>query len=348
MARLIALRLLESYFRHRWLYLLPVLLLLAAGVAYTVVAEPVYIVRGVIYVQPSSLLESLLAVQDEPFAKLMPADATASEIDELLQTRAFVRAVIANTDLEAEMSGSEEEVEEVIDETREAIWAEAQGNNQVMIAAAHEDPLLAYQLSQGMVDSYIQWRVNLDREDSVAAQAFFADLITGYQEDAERARAALQEYLDTHPAPLRGERPPNELIEIDRLEEAISLAQTRYTNALDKEEEARLAMAQAEGNVRRTYYLLDAPQMPVEPVMSLRRVVMNVAIFTGVGLLLSVLGIAGGALLDRSVRFPLDLEQTTDVPVLAMVPADDTTPQARKRRRREAAETEAAPATSRA
>jgi uncharacterized protein involved in exopolysaccharide biosynthesis len=348
MARLIALRLLESYFRHRWLYLLPVVLLLAAGVAYySFFAEPVYIVRGVLYVQPTSLLESLLAVSNEPFTSLTPADATASEIDELLQTRAFVRAVIANTDLEARMGESEQVVEETLEEAREAVWAEAQGKNQVMIAAAHEDPLIAFQLSQGMVDSYIQWRVNSDREESAAAQAFFAELISGYQADVDRERDALRAYLDTHPAPFRGERPASEQLEIDRLEGAISLAQSRHSSALDKEEDARLAMAQAEGNVRRTYYLIDAPTLPVEPITSLRRVARNVAIFGGVGALLSVVGIVGGALLDRSVRFPLDLEQTTKVPVLAMVPEDSGGRRARSRRRQsESAET--APAPSRA
>jgi hypothetical protein len=356
MVRLIILRLLESFFRHRWLNLLPVVLLLAAGVAYySFFASPVYIVRGVLYVQSTSLLTSLLAVGDRPFTTLTPAAATAAEIDELLQTRAFVRAVIANTDLEGQMSLGEQVVEETIEEARKAVWAEAQGSNQVLVAAAHEDPVIAYQLSQGLVDSYIQWRINSDREESAAAQAFFADLIAGYREDVEVARAALQEYLDTRPAPFRGERPANEAMEIGRLENAISLAQTRYASALDKEEDARLAMAQAEGNVRRTYYLIDAPAIPVEPVTSLRRVARNLAVFGGVGLLLSLLGIAGGALLDRTVRFPLDLEQTSDVPVLAMVPADRPERLSRRARRRrqrlireEAEEAERTPATTRA
>lgn len=353
MARLIVLRLLESFFRHRWLNLLPVVLLLGAGVAYYgFLAEPVYIVRGVLYVQPTSLLESLLPLPNEPFTTLTPADATASEIDELLQTRAFVRAVIANTDLEAQMSLGEEVVEETIEEAREAVWAQAQGKNQVLVAAAHENPLIAYQLAQGMVDSYIQWRINSDREESAAAQAFFADLIAGYREDVEMARAALRDYLDTHPAPFRGERPANEVLEIGRLEGAITLAQTRYASALDKEEDARLAMARAEGNVRRTYYLIDAPAIPVEPVTSLRRVARSLAIFGGAGVLLSVISVTGSALLDRTVRFPLDLEQTSDVPVLALVPADKPARQSRRerrrrRRRQQAEEAEAAAATGR-
>ncbi|MDT8307220.1 MAG: lipopolysaccharide biosynthesis protein [Anaerolineae bacterium] len=348
MARLIVLRLLESYFRHRWLNLLPVVLLLGVGIAYySFFAEPVYIVRGVLYVQQRSLLESLLPLPDEPFTSLTPAEATATEINELLQTSAFVRAIIANTDLEAQMSQGGEIIEETIEEVREAVWADAQGQNQVLVAAAHEHPLIAYQLSQGMVDSYIQWRINSDREESAAAQAFFAELIAGYRDEVDAARAALQNYLDTHPAPFRGERPPNEQIEINRLEGEITLAQTRFANALDKEEDARLAMARAEGNVRRTYYLIDAPSIPVEPATSLRRVARSLAIFGGAGVLLSLLLITGGALLDRTVRFPLDLEQGSDVPVLAMVPADKPAQKQGQELPQPQKETEPAPAPGR-
>lgn len=181
MFRLVILRLLESYFRHRWLYLLPMVLLLAAGIVYyAFYAEPVYIVRGVLYVQQKSLLESLLPLPTEPFTSATPAEATAREIDDLLQTRSFIRAIIANTELESEMARGEEVVEDTIKDVRDAVWASAQGRNQVLIAAAYEDPVLAYQLSQGVVDSYIQWRVNADREESAAAQAFFTELIAGY------------------------------------------------------------------------------------------------------------------------------------------------------------------------
>lgn len=134
-------------------------------------------------------------------------------------------------------------------------------------------------------------------------------------------------------------------MEIRRLQEEIDLAQSRYANALDKEENTRLAMSQAESTVRRTYFLIDAPTLPVEPVTSIRRVAQSIAIFGAVGAMLSLLAVVGGALLDRTVRFPLDLEATTDVTVLAMVPASDQQRRAEKKRRR-VKTTETAPAPS--
>ncbi len=42
MFRLISLRLMESYFRHRWLYLLPVVVMVALAVASFYTAKPKY------------------------------------------------------------------------------------------------------------------------------------------------------------------------------------------------------------------------------------------------------------------------------------------------------------------
>lgn len=325
MARLIILRLLESYFRHRWLYLLPAVLMLGvAAVYYLVIAEPVYIVRGVVYVQRDTLLSSLITVREEPFTASTPAQATADEVDELLQTDAFIRSLIEETDLEPRMSLGRSEVQDTIKDVRDAVWVEPQGNNQLEVAAAHEDPDVAYQLASALVDRYVQWRINAEHKESATATAFFEDLITTYRSELETVRGELESYLEAHPEPFFGERPPNEQLEIRRLESDINLAQSRLAAVLDKEENARLATAQAESNVRNAYFLVDAPAPPVESAFSLRTLARNLIIFGGVGLLLSLLGIVGGAVLDRAPRFPLDVEIPTGLPVLAMVPAVDT------------------------
>jgi hypothetical protein len=47
---------------------------------------------------------------------------------------------------------------------------------------------------------------------------------------------------------------------------------------------------------------------------------MGPAIFVVVGIILTIVCIIGGALLDRSFRFPLDVLTSLDLPVLALVP----------------------------
>jgi capsular polysaccharide biosynthesis protein len=325
MARLIALRLTETYFRHRWLYWLPTVLMLVLGAAYFgYFAERVYIVRGVLYVQSDSLLNSLTAVLEQgAFTSATPAEYTASQIDELLQTNSFIRSIIAETRLEEQMDQGPVVVEELISETREAVWVEVQGSNQLMVAAAHDDPNVAYELANGLVNRFVQWRINADRRESATARDFFSGLITAYQVDLDGARASLQTYLEEHPEPIFGERPASEELEIERLRAAVQMAQTRYSAVIDKEESARLALVQVESNVNHTYFLIDSPTIPVKSATSLRSLARNVVLVTAVGTLLSVVALVGAMLLDRSPRFPLEFESRTGLPVLAMVPVSE-------------------------
>jgi uncharacterized protein involved in exopolysaccharide biosynthesis len=320
MVRLISLRLLESYFRHRWLYLLPILLMAIAAVIYYLTLKPVYIVRGVLYVQKDSLLSELTSLNTESFSIYTPAEATTQEFNELLQTDAFVRAIIQQTDLEQTLGTGDMSVAETIKEVRKQVWVEAQGNNQVMIGGAYEDPVIAYQLSNAAVESFIQWRINAERQQSVSAQAFFAGLIETYRTDLDNARAELEQYLAAHPEQLRGKRPEIEQLEIDRMRGTIDLARARYASVLDKDESARLSMAQAESDTRQSYFLIDAPAIPTAPETSLRKTAVNMVIFVVAGVMLSIVAIIGGMLLDRSFRLPVDVQYGLGLPVLALLP----------------------------
>jgi hypothetical protein len=175
-------------------------------------------------------------------------------------------------------------------------------------------------LVNAVVDNYVQWQINEDLTESTVAQEFFQDLTDDYRADLNQVRQELDEYLITHPEPERGERPQLEQIQIARLEGNVRLAETRFSTAVENDEVARLAMTQSESSAQQSYFLIDAPQVPLGPEVSLKDLVVNVAIFVIVGTILSGVGIAGGALLDRSLRVPLDVHHGLDLPVLASLP----------------------------
>ncbi len=320
MVRLVLLRLSESYFRHRWLYLVPIALFIGAAGVYYAVREPKYRADGVVYVQKESLLASLTSIRDVPFSWNTPAKDTSTEILDLLQTDAFVRAIIIKTDLEEQMAEGPQAVEDTIEEARKAVWAIPLGNNQVQVSAAHEDPQIAYQLVNAIIENYIEWKVNGDRVEGEAALSFFENLTQVYKEELETARQELEDYLRTHPEPLRGNRPDLEMVEIERLQSKLRLAETRYAKALDNVENARLALAQVDNDANQTYLIIDAPTVPLEPEVSLKQTVLELGVFIAVGFLLSGIGIGGGALLDRTFRFPVDVQNLLSLPVLATVP----------------------------
>ena len=320
MVRPALLRLLESYFRHRWLYLLPILVMLAIGVAYVITKPPTYISAGTLRIQKESLLASLTDLRSEGFSYVTPAEETVSELNELVNSNAFIRAVIRNTDLEGQMNDGREAVDRTINEARGAVWTRTLGNNLVLIGSSHEEPEVAFQLVRSTVNTYIGSKINESLTESEAAQAFFTDVIVTYRSDLAPAQRELIDYLTDHPEPIRGERPAIEEAEIARLRADVTDVQERLRNARINEENARLAQAQTESDVRQTYFELDSPSLPTEPSQSLRGMALTLVIFGAIGAFLSLIGVVGGALLDRTFRFPVDVRQSLHLPVLGMVP----------------------------
>lgn len=328
MLRLIVLRFLETYFRHRILYLLPIVLMGAAAGAYLATTDPTYASSGTLYVRKESLLASLNAVRNDGFVWNTAANVTVSDIQQLIQTEAFVRAVIDETDLRSEMADPVR-AEEVITAFRESITFSAIGENLVQYEVTFDSPELAGQLAAATVNVYKSWKLNIDQQESTVAQAFFAEQMGPYREELERAQSALEDFLEQYPDPVRGERPLAEQIQVQQFQTAIDTATTRLQGALDKEESARLAMSQAESDVNQSYLVIDAPKAPTEPETSLRQLALQIGIFVAVGVMLSVVAISAGALLDRSLRLPIDVRHELQLPLLAMV-VDTTTLKKRK------------------
>jgi capsular polysaccharide biosynthesis protein len=321
MVKLIVLRLLESFFRNRWLNLLPVVVLFVAGVGVAFLVPPDYEATGTMMIEKDTLLGSLTSPGNSTSLYVTAAQLTVDELNELLATDAFVRSAIQKTSLEANMGGNQEEVKQVFDEFRRSLTVTSVGSKLIELKGTHGDPVLAQQVAASTIESYIQWQINKDYQQSVVAQNFFANLITPYQEDLQNARNGLRDYLESYPEPLRGQRPPEEAIEIDRLQGAISLAEQRVAETLKNEESARLALAKAESLTRQTYIVIDTPVIP-EKSFSLRGAIITIIIFAFVGAFLSAAAVVGGALLDPSLRFPVDVKHALHLPVLATVALD--------------------------
>jgi uncharacterized protein involved in exopolysaccharide biosynthesis len=320
MMRLVILRLSESYFRHRWLNLIPIAIMLCAAGGFIALSQPEYISQGTLYVQKSSLLSSLTKIGDDGFSWSSPTQLTLNELSELLQTDAFVRSAIKKTSLEARMANGPDEVSIVTDVFRKATTVQMVGDNLIEISAKSNDPALAQQIAQATIEAYTQWKLNGDQQESAVAQSFFAEVIPPYQAELQKARDELKNYLIAHPQPLRGERPPEEQVQIAQFQAAIDTASTRLENALEKEESARLSKSQAESNVRQNYLVIDAPTLPTKPEQSVKVVALNASLFIVIGLMLSIISIVGGAVIDRTFRFPMDVQNNLTLPVLALIP----------------------------
>ncbi|NTU77962.1 MAG: lipopolysaccharide biosynthesis protein [Chloroflexales bacterium] len=320
MVRIVLLRFLESYFRHRWLYLLPIVIALGVGAVFVATASPVYVAAGRLYVEKDSLLASLTSTSSGGSLWVTASQATTNEITELIASQAFTRSAIQKTDLEKNMSGGAAAIDQAFTYFRSALSVQPQGDKLVEISATSEDPKLAQQMVLATMEAYIQWKLNSDFQESVAAQSFFQAQIQPYKDEVDKARGELIDYNNANPQPVRGERPPEEQMELDRLQADVKSAEERLAAAQANEESARLAQVKSESVTRQTFQVIDQPQMPTETTASLKDMIVNMAIFLGAGLFLSLAGIGAGALLDRSLCFPIDVRHGLSLPVLAMVP----------------------------
>ncbi len=339
MLKSVFLNLLERYFRHRWLNLLPLLILSMAMVVYLVFMKVDYVAEGSLYVGNQSLLVSLNNVSDTSSNSyfMTASQATSSEIGELMRTDAFVRAIIRQTNLEEKMSEGQTTIDEVFIDVRKAIGLTATGRNQVQITATTSDPVLAFQLVNSLIENYIQWKMNSKKTESQAAVDFFSELITKYKAEVDQSRADLKAYISTHPEPIRGSRPYLEQFEIDRLNGQITATQSRYTSALDKEENAKLSLQQIESDARQTYMVIDAPTVPLKPEISLKKLGLSAAAFLAIGAILSVALVVANMLLDTTVHFSQDVNLHLDLPVLATIPEFSSKPTHRLQKKKRAA-----------
>ena len=303
MLRLVLLRLLESYFRHRWLYLMPIVLMMGIGTVSFVNAKPVYTASSKLNVQDAF-------VREDAFYWVTPADATVDEFKRLLDTDAFVRAIVQQTNLENEINEGEK-VDDVIDEMRDAVQVQADGKNLVKVTSTHKDPQVAYQSAVATIGMYKLFKINANREESSTTQDFFAEQVEAHQNTLEEAREELKVYLEQHPEPIR----ETEALEIERLQSAIKQAEVRLANAQQNEENARLATDQVESDVLQTYRVTEV-NLPTERETSKKDALISVI----VGVILSAGGIIGGGLLDRTFRFPIDVRHGIGLPVLAVIP----------------------------
>ncbi len=313
-------RFLETYFRHRWLNLVPLLMMIVIGAVWLATAKPQYLAAGTMYVQNDTLLATLTSNQPAPTGWTSAADTTAGEIKSLLQTEAFVRAVVQQSDLEPEMSNGPRVVEQTLNRVRSEVSVQSLGQNMVVISAIDTSPAVAQQLSAGVMQYYIQWRENTNRSDSAAAQTYFQNLIPTYQAALNTARQDLQAYLSQHPDPVRGSRPTDEQLQISWLEAAVQDATTRLNDAVTKAQDAQLANARASLTSQGTYSVIDAARVPVDPTTSRRQQALRMLVFVAAGLLLSLTAVLGAALFDTTLRFPADVQGRLDLPVLTAIP----------------------------
>jgi uncharacterized protein involved in exopolysaccharide biosynthesis len=299
------LRLLESFFRRWYLYLVPLVLLCIVGVLNVAGTKKLYQSLGTFNVESSTVLSTLSGTGDPSTGYDTPATATSKRIGALLQTEQFIKDI----SVKAHLDGAVAAGQITLGEIRTSIAAWPNGSSLVNVSGTNVNPAVAQALAGATIDAFVQGIIDSQASQSDAAVAFFSQLVTNYQADVTKTQGALDTFLAAHPAPAVGNRPDDELAELARLNADLTAAQGRYDDAVGKGQDAQLSTEKTKADVGERLRVVDAPQMPTVPMGGLKTSITNFATFAVLGVLLTAGAIVVGTLLDRTIRTPNDVSR---------------------------------------
>jgi uncharacterized protein involved in exopolysaccharide biosynthesis len=326
-ARHVVARLLETFFRRWWLYVLPIVLLVGLGVFTAGRKADTYRSTAVLRADETLIAELQDVARIDTLDFESPAGATARQINEALRTDDFVRLVSEGAGI------PEDSLVVTFANIRRDVWASAEGQRLVSVNASTLDPQLAQRLVESTITTYTQAIVDSQVKDSEVTLELLAEQQAQYQTDLETATEDLRTYLIQNPEPLDG-RTVLEQFEVDRLSGAVTRADDRLSKTADDIQAAELRREQATSEATQTLRVVDPASFPLAPTSGLRDVVFTVGTFAILGVLLMVGAVVGASLLDRSLRFAEEVRARLGVEVLAVVPVE---PRSGRRRRRKVA-----------
>ena len=253
---------------------------------------------------------------DDPSVPLIQTAAVQHSdlLKQLLQTRSFVRDVIAKTSERDALATTANETA-LLDDISKRFKVDTIGPNMLTVTFAGRDPQVATEMVKAALDVRLDRLVKARIEGTTALSAL-------YQRDYELAQARvvesqrlLEEFNLTHPAPLS---------ELDQHQQAqlrltLNLAQVRVSDLQGRMDRSVLAPALLEISGIE-FQVVDAPHADASPKGGTKPALMISLVALGAGAALAALLIMVGALLANHVTGPADVGRLAPAKLFASVP----------------------------
>lgn len=313
-------RLIDNLFKRKTLFLAPIVLFGALGF-WLASGQTNFESVGVVQVEAGTLVAELTDVRAEGFDFRTPAQVANDELFGLVLTDSFMLEVVQQTGIEDELRVPGLDDETFLQAVRENISPEVGGDDFITVAATADNPRTAQILAQATIDTFIDRRIEADLQESRIAEEFFADLVEARDADADDARTLLEEWLVDHPGPNAiTDRPIDQQVIIEAFRGGIVEAEVRFNEAVDQLEQAELASAQVEADIRQSLLVIEPPQFPIEPQNGPIDTAILAVTFAVIGGLLSAAVLVLTSASDTTLRFPAEVEELVGVELLAVVP----------------------------
>jgi uncharacterized protein involved in exopolysaccharide biosynthesis len=313
-------KVLEAFFRHKRLVLLPVVLipLVVTPVAFFI-SPATYETRAGIWADRPTYL----TLQDQATRDTTPADEQSERLNELLRTRTFLVDLARRTSL-APLVGSVKGEERIQQMLQRDLKAYPNGPHLVELRFRAATPQLSFEVLNGLVEAF--------KDRAAASQGGQASLaISFYQGRAHDAEGRLAESSAALSRYTAGRRltvdplAPGSVTSVTAADPQLADLLSRVEADRREVERTRASLEQAQLQVAASqegqelgFQVIDPPRLPIAPTRELRKMLLLpvAALFVGLGISATLLILL--VAMDRTVRSEADLAPTARI--LATLP----------------------------
>ncbi|MDQ3703081.1 MAG: hypothetical protein M3442_19485 [Chloroflexota bacterium] len=309
----------ETFFRHKWLLMLPPVLMTLAVGAWALLAAPVFFDSVAnVWVDRATYL---VAGSDGFNSYLTPAQNQALRLNELLRTETFVASVAQRTAL-APLTRSAAGWRRLNTAISRGLTVTPSRNNLMAVRFRSGSPQLSQQFVAALLETFREKVVNDRVSQASLATSFYEGRMQTADDQLSKATNEIRRYVAANPRlttidPDRGAAsttaarlglPPiaidPQLADLIRRVEA---AERDVLSASEYLEKARLDVSASLQGQELGFQVVDAPKLPTEPIRELtkRLIYPAGAGFIGLGLSTVLLILLVAA--DRSVHSETDL-----------------------------------------
>jgi uncharacterized protein involved in exopolysaccharide biosynthesis len=332
------LRYVETFYRHRLLVMGPVALLLLLTGGWVLIQPPTFDATVRLWVERQTLVTN---PDDNPY--LTPAQQQSAVLTELLNTKYFCLKVGRRSALQESLatphasgqslgervmarlgrsstgSLSGRALDDAVYQTvaHQTVAAPA-GPEIVTITFRGSSPELSAQVSQAIVDQFMEEAVASQRTQAQAAEQFYGSQVKQTQAEQAAAEGQVESYLTAHPEQKNSSATPDaNLSQLRKNQDSLQQRRNELQAKLDQAKVSQAGLSQPGVSGMR---VLDKAETPTR-ASSIHSVAFQAA---AIGLSLALLILIGGVLLltliDSTLRRPEEVEQALDLRPVGTVP----------------------------
>lgn len=327
-------RFLAKLLKHWYLYLIPVLLLPAAGALYGKQKLSVYETSALLYIYSS---DTVAGANTQFNQYVSPAQNGSDLINEYMQSNNFVVTIAESTDLRRQYDLTDSADKDiVVQRIRGDVLVNPTGvawGNNVTLLVDDKDPQLAKQIAQAVISVTVSQFGTRRLEYDKNAETFLAQQRNVALAQLAKDTKVEADYFAIHPD---ANFPDGHDPYWENLQTLVVTDQAAVTNLTDRIKALQLDEAAQTADSNNVFTVMDYPQLPLRPTLHLKGLIPYFGGGLAAALALILLIVGTRTVLDRKVYSTRDLRNITeelelDIPLLTEIPVLKTLTRSNRR-----------------